>query len=85
MPVEFLPLVPGGVCLWSWGVSAFGPGGCLPLVPGGCLPLVPGRGGVCLGPEGCLPLVRVGGVCFWSWGVSAINPGVSAFGPRGIS
>ena len=38
-----LPLVPGGVCLWSlggclplvpWGVPASGPGGCLPLVPG---------------------------------------------------
>ena len=52
-----LPLVRGGVCLWSRGVSAFGLRGCLPLVrgEGGCLALVPGE---CLPPfpGECTPL-----------------------------
>ena len=47
--------LPGGVCLWSWGVSA--QGGVWPLVPGVCLPLVPEGGCIpaCNGADTPLP------------------------------
>ena len=96
----FLPLVQGGVCLWSGGclplvrgVSASGLGGVSASGPGGQVS-ASGQGGVCLwsggvsasGPGGCLP--PVGGVCLWSGGgVSASGPGwqVSASGPERVS
>ena len=62
-------LLPGQCLVLGGGMSASGPGGCLPLVPGGvclwsqgvgCLPLAP-RGVSASGPGGCLPLV--GGGC----------------------
>ena len=63
-------MVPGGVCLWSWGVCFWsgrgGQWGALALGPRGGLPMVPGG----------LPLVL--------GGVSAYGPMGSAFGPGGI-
>ena len=54
-----LPLVRGGVCLWSRGVSAFGLRGCLALVRGREGVWLWSQGSVCLRSQGSVhPLGR---------------------------
>ena len=72
-----LTIVPGGVCLWSWGVCFWsgrgGQWGALAFGPRGGLPMVPG--GSALGPGGVSAYGPMGG--------SAYGPRGSAFGPGG--